>query len=239
MGDAANQNDNMEFVSEILFENEPEHLDTLQELGTNESISQKSKVSPRNKTKKANKIPKVQNCPKEKSHCKCCDKFSEQNLASRKKAREKTDKGEFQCDICPYKISYAQRTKRIREHKATHDMNICDQCNYETNNKRDLMVHFLRNHKEKPIYSCGKCDYKSKKGGNVEKHNLSVHEGIRINCDQCDKKFNQHSDLNRHMSALHGVVVDPVLKCSLCMFSTKHRQFLTKHLKMHVAQEIP
>ena len=238
MGEAAYQNDGMAFVSETLMGNGPQDLDTLQELGPDESMSQKSKDLSRNKAKKAKEIPKVQNCPKETSHCKCCQKFPEQNLASRKMARAKIDRGDFQCDICPYKIAYSQHTKRIREHRATHDKNICDQCNYETYSKRDLSYHTLRNHKEKPMYYCEKCGYKSNKAGNVEKHNLSVHEGIRINCDQCKKKFSQHSDLNRHMSALHGVVVDPILKCNICMFTTKHRQFLTKHLKMHVVEQI-
>ena len=237
MGDAAFQNDSKAFVSEIELSNETKDIETALEFETDESISQKSKGQTRNKTKKSKLIPKVQNCPKEASHCKCCAKFSEEKLTSRKRARDKTDKGDFQCDTCPYKVPYEKHTKRIREHKATHDLNMCDQCNYETNSKKDLWYHNLRTHKEKPTYSCGKCHYNSKKLGNVEKHNLSVHEGFRLHCDQCEKKFGQHSDLNRHMSAIHGVVLDPVLKCHLCSFTTKHRQFLTKHLKMHVDVE--
>ena len=81
---------------------------------------------------------KVQDCSKENNHCKCCAKFAEQNLAARKKARAKVDLGDFQCDICPYKVPFAKHTKRIREHKATHDQmshcldNGCDNLQIES-----------------------------------------------------------------------------------------------------------
>ena len=202
----------------------------------NESNDNKMKALTKIKGKRG-RPSKVQDCSKENNHCKCCAKFAEQKIADRKKARAQIDLGDFQCDICPYKVPFAKHTKRIREHKATHDQMFCDQCNYETNSKKDLWYHSL-SHKEKPMHLCDKCDYKSRKAGNVEKHKLSVHEGIRLNCDQCDKRFSQHSELDRHKSAAHGVILDPLHKCHLCLFTTKHRQFLTKHLKMHVVDWI-
>ena len=232
MVESAGDKDTKVFLSEISSSNDTSAMDEGQGQEQNESNDNKMKALTKIKGKRG-RPSKVQDCSKENNHCKCCAKFAEQKLAERKKARAKIDLGDFQCDICPYKVPFAKHTKRIREHKATHDQMFCDQCNYETNSKKDLWYHSL-SHKEKPMHLCDKCDYKSRKAGNVEKHKLSVHEGVRINCDQCDKRFSQHSELDRHKSAAHGVVLDPLHKCHLCLFTTKHRQFLTKHVKMHL-----
>ena len=103
-----------------------------------------------------------------------------------------------------------------------------------------MKLHANRNHKQKwsrndqpKTNFCDKCGYKTNRKGNLQKHIQTVHDGIRINCDHCEKKFTQHSDPNRHIGADHGQIMDPVLKCDLCTFTSIHRGVFTNHLKKH------
>ena len=187
----------------------------------------------------SNKIcfPKVQDCPKDQGHCECCKKFEEKEKAPRKNAARG---GSFQCDVCAYTTHYYKNLTGIKKHKATHENNICAQCKFETVSKLEMKLHVNRTHKQKwsrndqpKTNFCDKCGYKTNRKGNLLKHIQTVHEGIRINCDHCEKKFSQHSDLNRHIGADHGQMIDPVLKCDLCTFTSIHRGVFTNHLKKH------
>ena len=62
-------------------------------------------------------------------------------------------------------------------------------------------------------------------------HIRNVHEGFRINCDQCERKFTQYSELNNHLASTHKIKIEKMFKCDECNFSTIHRQHMTKHKK--------
>ena len=41
------------------------------------------------------------------------------------------------------------------------------------------------------------------KKGHLNAHKMSVHEGIKYECDQCGHKFTQKGDLKRHKMSVH------------------------------------
>ena len=92
-----------------------------------------------------------------------------------------------------------------------------------------MITHKTKVHPE--TFYCNVCDYKSIKSGNVRKHNDTVHKGIRIDCNHCEKKFTQHRDLDRHLEKNHGIEIDKIFKCSKCDYTTKYKQILSLHEK--------
>ena len=159
-------------------------------------------------------MPKVQSCKKENKHCKCCTKFI-------------VEKPEFVCSECGYKTI---EKKSLRNHILLHIKIVCEQCGFETE-KMKMQYHVKKAHTigtDKIIYKCNHCDYKAKKG-NVKSHTRNVHEGFRINCEQCERKFTQFSELNNHLTKVHGVQIDKMLRCEECNFTTSLRQVMTGH----------
>ena len=185
----------------------------LKEHGTTEAgVELKQYIEYKAKLDYVNKLPKIQTCKKETKHCKCCAKM---------------EKVEYVCVVCNYKTT---EKKSLRNHLTLHNQIVCEQCGFETE-KRKMQYHVKKAHTigtEKLKFKCDHCDYKAKKG-NVKSHMRNVHEGVRINCEQCERKFTQYSDLNHHLTKVHGVQIDKTLKCKECNFSTSLRQVMTGH----------
>ena len=77
----------------------------------------------------------------------------------------------------------------------------------ESNNPSTLLHlnigNFERNYDGK--FCCDECDYKTKFSGDLKKHKLGKHEGVKFKCDQCDREFSQKSNLLRHIHCKHEV----------------------------------
>ena len=52
-------------------------------------------------------------------------------------------------------------------------------------------------------YSCKQCDYKASQSGHLTTHKMSVHEGVKYSCNHCDLKFSVLGNLNRHQMSVH------------------------------------
>merc|ERR1712129_133187 len=180
-------------------------------------------------------LSKVKNCQRDTDnlgkHCKCCEKF-----AKPIKTKKSVTLEDFQCEHCEYGTSY-KNCGNFKKHMKRHSNNmlsnnVCEDCGFEST-KLKLKIHIKENHKVRKMHICHICPYKSFKNGNVKKHIEHVHEGIRISCDQCEKKFTQHSDLDKHRSKAHGAIIETVMNCDECEFTTPYRKFLTVHKKKH------
>ena len=156
------------------------------------------------------KLPKVQSCQKENKHCKCCASFAK----------------EYICVQCGVKFT---DQSSLNKHKKLHLNIVCEQCGFQTE-KLKMNYHVQKAHRTILVSKCDHCDYKGKRG-NVWNHMRNVHDGFRINCEQCDRKFTQFSDLNSHLTKVHGVEIHKNLKCEECNFSTTLRQLMTGHKK--------
>ena len=197
----------------------------------NDSITSVDKNSEQKTQKKY--LPLVKGCKKEIKHCNCCQKFEgirEGGITA--KVAKQMNKKLRKCDNCPYET---KNSTYFRDHMQTHKPQVCELCGFEAKNQNAQKVHFARNHKT--LSACDICDYKSKRPYSIQKHKQTVHEGFRIPCDQCEKKFTQHNDLNNHMFSAHGIPINKNIRCNECDFNTVYRQVMTYHKKKKHVQE--
>lgn len=52
-------------------------------------------------------------------------------------------------------------------------------------------------------FACEKCTYRSRTKGDLKKHVLAIHEGVRYPCDQCNYKATQTVHLKLHKKTQH------------------------------------
>ena len=134
----------------------------------------------------------------------------------------------LQCELCEYKCI---GKKPFKNHQKHHTGKIipCGLCNYKTDIERQLILHQKKMHPNPVMHKCDNCDYESKSIANVVKHDETVHQGVRIICYNCDRKFTQNSDLDKHMAKEHGIIPQNVFKCDMCEYQSKTRSGLVLH----------
>ena len=66
----------------------------------------------------------------------------------------------------------------------------------------------------KPGKKCPDCDYRTKWNGDLKKHRLAKHEGLRHTCDKCDAKFTANKNLQNHKLTKHEGLSFPCKKCN-------------------------
>ena len=116
--------------------------------------------------------------------CKLCDKtFTKKYMKVHIVSVH--EKIRFKCDQCDYETS---QRKYLNHHKSRrHGVLKCDQCD-KTFKKTSLKVHIASVH-EKIRFECDQCDYKASHRKATTLHKMSMHEGKFLKCDQCDKQF--------------------------------------------------
>ena len=83
---------------------------------------------------------------------------------------------------------------------------------------------------EKYYCDAEKCDFKTKSASHLKLHKKSVHEGIKHQCDQCERSYNFPGDLRRHKKTTHMGLRYP---CSYCDFTASQTQTLKNHINKH------
>ena len=96
------------------------------------------------------------------------------------------------------------------------------------------------------------CDFKTKSTSHLKLHKKSVHEGIKYQCDLCDRSYNfpgymslkllylryvqKHfiGDLRRHKKTTHEGLRYP---CQYCDFTASQTQTLKNHIAKHHSLE--
>ena len=195
---------------------------------------------------------------------------TEENM--KKHWKKKHGKVGSKCKLDPYPLHHCGicgfETK-VKRNLATHSCVAvkCGLCDFESRSKQLLNQHKITSHKTTVGFVfCDICPYRSNRITNVENHKKTVHEGMRIVCQHCAKKFTQQSDFRRHLENAHSEVFpalaprrypicddcgyktrlistfnkhkcDP-MKCEKCDFETKNEVDLRRHMiRLHLKMD--
>ena len=84
----------------------------------------------------------------------------------------------------------------------------CDLCEAQFSDVGNLRRHKLTKH-EGVKYNCDQCDAEFSEQGNLKRHKLTKHDGIRYDCNQCEARFYDQNTLKKHQLTKHeGVKID-------------------------------
>ena len=108
----------------------------------------------------------------------------------------------------------------------------CQQCNYVTQKKYDLVKHYRTHSGERP-FQCGICDDKFSQKRSLTNHLLNHQEG-RFECDQCDYKATLKRSIVLHLMTHFGV--KPHM-CDRCEFSATKKGDLVIHQRRHIGEK--
>ena len=142
----------------------------------------------------------------EKVKCDMCEyatRVKESMLKHQKKVHEKEEV--YMCSSCSYKTP--NRTSLSR-HEQSHSLEkpyLCDQCDFKTKTANSLKVHSL--YHQDPKFLCDLCDYKSCSSANLHTHKVVKHGTVKHECHQCGKRFNYKRHLLRHQANHEGVIM--------------------------------
>ena len=73
---------------------------------------------------------------------------------------------------------------------------------------------------------------RTKSTSHLKLHKKSVHEGVKHQCDLCDRSYNFPGDLRRHKKTTHEGLRYP---CHYCDFTASQTQTLKNHINKHHA----
>ena len=132
----------------------------------------------------------------------------------------------------------------------------CNECKFITDNKEELNEHVNALHEaptdlknctvdlekdsendnvsnataDKPLYTCGKCDFSTEDRGKMNKHMDNTHNNpektFKLKCDKCVNEYQNDDLLKQHFSEIHQT---QKLNCYLCNFVTLNNERLDEH----------
>ena len=158
--------------------------------------------------------------------CKLCDKtFTKKYLKAHIVSMH--EKIRLKCDQCDYETS---QRKYLNRHKSRrHGVLKCDQCD-KTFKKTSLKVHIASVH-EKIRFECDQCDYKAPVRQAITLHKMSMHEGKFLKCDQCDKQFQIRNGKRRLATHKRFNHENKRFECDQCDKKFAYKGSLKLHFK--------
>jgi len=105
----------------------------------------------------------------------------------------------------------------------------CDLCTYVTSRMGNMRRHVLAVH-QGIRFPCGQCNYRAPDKGSLLRHTRGVHEGIRYFCDFCSYSATQKGNLKKHQELKHG---ENCYSCMYCDFKVNWKGSFIKHMQNH------
>ena len=102
--------------------------------------------------------------------------------------------------------------EKVKEEHIEDNVNDSKEDSIETSNQTEILFYKIPQRVEQSK-NCPDCDYKTKWMGDLRKHRLAKHEGLRHECDICNAKFAGKPNLRNHKLTKHDGVSFPCKKC--------------------------
>ncbi|XP_053687096.1 zinc finger protein 271-like [Sabethes cyaneus] len=169
----------------------------------------------------------------------------------------------FVCEICGKRSASATELKYHMERHKNQLSFLCPYCKKACNTKTDLNLHiqcihsaekrfqcktcglsFRRkdilqlhetHHKDIYEHPCTVCNKRFKTGSDLRKHRLSVHDGLRVECEYCTSSFDNRGKMLDHVEHIHGIQVRFV--CDICVLPFEGEDNLKQHKLRHTSPQ--
>ena len=155
--------------------------------------------------------------------CEVCDKKLRSNIQLKLHIRSVHQKKTEQCDIC-FKF-----VRNIRIHKqGQHKKANCKYCDKQFDKYNTMVYHIQQEHKDREVFKCPSCEYKTKNKNNLKKHDLNKHNINYKFCDQCEYKTKLKSHLQQHQKLKHDCNFEK-FNCKYCDYQADRKVNVEQH----------
>ena len=178
-------------------------------------------------------LGEIETNQKEDDHFSCdlCGKFfKSQNLLDShvkivhlKPARNQTKK-----KACPDCGGQFGEKYLYKHRRSVHSEQIvmCDQCDFQCNNRDSLRSHQVRKHAPK-VMACDQCEAVFSNFRSRKSHIRDVHSAQQFYCEYCDHSTAVKASLDMHIKSRHTTTANFV--CSFCPFETTDSDEIRSH----------
>ena len=116
----------------------------------------------------------------------------------------------LQCSECSFQVIGEQlllnHLRDVHYSDSPPDPNTilkCKQCDYTTNNRRELRLHQDLHNPRDTNLKCRHCNYSASRKWNLARHVEIVHQNFRYNCTYCPYNTSRKSYLLQHTHFVH------------------------------------
>ena len=96
-------------------------------------------------------------------------------------------------------ISEESKLQTAKETKKSKGMSKCDQCDFEATRAEAVKRHVKFVHEGSTEFTCSECGKRFQARWEMELHIKKKHQGYRIPCKSCEKKFYTNTMFKAHI----------------------------------------
>ena len=161
----------------------------------------------------------------------------DEELGSSESTAERGEREEMLRHFVPVNMLSETTVERMKKMEGRRRQGLvvhyCNECNYATQYKSNLVKH-CRTHSGEQPFRCELCDQNFCQKTSLKKHLMS-HKVGRFWCRECDYKAALKWHFKQHLLT-HFIGVKPH-KCDSCEFSTTAKRSLTVHQRLHSGEK--
>nr|CAB3266494.1 zinc finger protein [Phallusia mammillata] len=133
------------------------------------------------------------------------------------------------CNVCNKQLSNKRNLDKHMEIHSDVKPFVCDMCGHSTRLKESLIMHKRLHTGEKP-FKCDQCEYSTPDKSSLRRHKRRHTNEKPHCCPFCEYKSIQKHCLDTHVRRKH---TGEQFVCGLCHYTTPDRYALNQHFKQH------